>query len=104
MKPCVEMAVLDLPERCHVVLPGLPAGANIALCVLGETGVRLTLMNLGDTEEAQGLVRAFNASLGISTQAERALLAGCLLGWGDQLERSLRIQRVTSRPDSCTLH
>jgi hypothetical protein len=95
---------LELPERCHVVLPGLPAGANVALCILGEAGVRLTLMNLGETEEAQSLVRAFNASLGISAQAERAMLAGCLLGWGDQLERSLHVQRQMRCPDTCMLH
>lgn len=94
----------DLPERCHVVLPGLPAGANVALCVRGETGVRLTVMNLGDTEAARGLVRAFNASLGISVEAERAMLAGCLLGWRHQLERARCDHRDVLRPMECTLH
>jgi len=65
---------------------------------------RMHWMNLGETEAAQGLVRAFNASLGISAQAERAMLAGCLLGWGDQLERSPHVQRAMRRPDTCTLH
>ena len=101
---CEVQGGLELPERCHVVLPGLPAGANVALCILGEAGVRLTLMNLGETEAAQGLVRAFNASLGISAQAERAMLAGCLLGWSDQGERSRFGQRATWRPDTRTLH
>lgn len=102
---CQVREGLDLPERCHVVLPGLPAGANVALCILGETGVRLTLMNLGETEAAQGVVRAFNASLGISARAERAMLAGCMLGWGDPLERTHAGQRATARrPDPCTLH
>ena len=94
----------DLPERCHVVLPGLPAGANVALCVRGETGVRLTLMNLGDTEAARGLIRAFNASLGISAEAERAMLEGCLLGWRHQLESARCDHREMRRPMTATLH
>lgn len=71
----------ELPLRCHVVLPGMPAGSNIALCVLGERGVRLTAINLGEAAEAQTIVRALNSGLDISEQAERAMLAGCLLGW-----------------------
>ena len=35
-----EMA--RLPLRCHVVLPGLPAGANVAVCEWGSHGVRIT--------------------------------------------------------------
>jgi hypothetical protein len=66
--------------------------------------VRLTLMNLGDTEAARGLIRAFNASLGISAEAERAMLAGCLLGWRDQLESARRDHRGVFRPMECTLH
>ena len=95
---------LDLPERCHVVLPGLPAGANVALCVRGETGVRLTPMNFGDTEAARSMVRAYNASLGISAEAERAMLAGCLRGWGPQLESGRCDHREMRRPMTCTLH
>lgn len=101
---CEVQGGLELPERCHVVLPGLPAGANVALCIRGEAGVRLTPMSLGETEAAQGLVRAFNASLGISAHAERAMLSGCLLGWSDQLECSRFGQRATWRPDARTLH
>lgn len=71
----------ELPLRCHVVLPGMPAGANIAICVFGERGVRLTAINLGEAAEAQSIVRALNSGLGISEQAERAMLVGCLLGW-----------------------
>jgi hypothetical protein len=71
----------DLPERCHTVLPGLPAGGNVALCVRGESGVRMTALNLGSADEASVIVRAFNASLGIDVEHEKALLAGCLLGW-----------------------
>ena len=96
--------VSELPERCHVVLPGLPAGANIALCLLGEAGVRLTLINLGDAEAAQVSVRAINASLGISAQAERAMLAGCLLGWGDRLAMAQDVRHAMRHPASCPLH
>jgi hypothetical protein len=71
----------DLPLRCHVVLPGLPAGSNVAICVRGEQGVRLTRLDFGDAQQASAIVRAFNASLGIPAAAERAMLAGCLLGW-----------------------
>ena len=81
MKPCVEMAGLDLPERCHTVLPGLPAGSNVALCVRGESGVRLTALDFGPSIDASAIVRAFNASLGIDVEQEKALLAGCLFGW-----------------------
>ena len=95
----------NLPERCHVVLPGLPAGANVALCVLGEAGVRLTLMNLGDTTAARCLVRAFNASLGINADAERAMLAGCLGGWGHQRESERSgHHREMRRPMTAILH
>jgi hypothetical protein len=101
---CDLQGGFELPERCHVVLPGLPAGANVALCVLGEAGVRLTVINLGETEAAQGLVRGFNASLGIGAQAERAMLEGCLLGWSDQVDCSRFGQRATWRPHTRTLH
>ena len=79
----LDAALCDaaLPERCHTVLPGLPAGSNIAICVRGEKGVRLTRLNFGDSEAASGVVRAFNASLGVDAIAERAMLMGCLLGW-----------------------
>ena len=36
-----EMA--GLPLRCHVVLPGLPAGANVAVCE------RASMLPIGDT-------------------------------------------------------
>jgi hypothetical protein len=81
VKPWVEKAVLDLPERCHTVLPGLPAGSNVALCVRGESGVRLTLLDFGPSNDAGAIVRAFNASLGIDVEQEKAMLAGCLFGW-----------------------
>jgi len=74
-----------LPQRCHVVLPGLPAGGNVAICVRGERGVRMTRMHLGNTEAAWRIVRAFNASLGIDAAAEHAMLAGCLIGWNSEL-------------------
>ena len=81
MKLGVEMAALDLPERCHTVLPGLPAGGNVALCVRGESGVRLTALDLGPSNDASAVVRALNASLGIDVEQEKAMLAGCLFGW-----------------------
>jgi hypothetical protein len=74
-----------LPTRCHVVLPGLPAGRNVAVCARGERGVRMTRLNLGDTVAARRIVRAFNDSLGIDAAAEHAMLAGCLIGWDSEL-------------------
>lgn len=82
--------VHGLPRLCYAVLPGLPAGGNIAICVRGEEGVRLTRMGMGATQRARAIVRAFNASLGIGAEAERAMLAGCLFGWKrEQLEASV---------------
>ncbi len=74
-----------LPRRCHVVLPGLPAGGNVAVCVHGTRGVRMTRIDLGDTQAARRLVRAINDSLGIDAAAEHAMLAGCLVGWSSAL-------------------
>lgn len=31
-----------MPAQCHVVLPGLPVGSNVALCVFGQAGVGMT--------------------------------------------------------------
>ena len=73
--------VHGLPRLCYAVLPGLPAGGNIAICVRGEEGVRLTRMDMGETQRARAIVRSFNASMGIGAAAERAMLAGCLFGW-----------------------
>ena len=42
-----------LPRLCFVVLPGLPAGGNIAICVRGEQGVRLTRMDMGQSPRAR---------------------------------------------------
>lgn len=52
-----------LPRSCHVVLPGLPAGGNVAVCVRGAHGVRMTNIDLGDWQTARRLVRAINGSL-----------------------------------------
>lgn len=76
--------VHGLPRLCFVVLPGLPAGGNIAICVRGEHGVRVTRMDMGQTLRARAIIRAFNASLGIDATAERAMLAGCLFGWDQE--------------------
>ena len=71
-----EMA--GLPLRCHVVLPGLPAGANVAVCERGSHGVRITSIDLGGFSTARRLVRALNDALGIDAAAEHAMLVGCL--------------------------
>lgn len=70
-----------LPERCHVVLPGLPAGGNVVVCVRGEIGVRVTPLNLGCYAEAKQVITGLNRSLSIGESAERAMLIGCLFGW-----------------------
>lgn len=93
----VEAHPLDghaLPDRCHVVLPGMPAGSNIALCVRGERGVRITSIACCSATSAGTLVRAFNASLGIDERQERAMLMGCLFGW-DAEQRRWRVQSST---------
>ena len=70
-----------LPWRCHVVLPELPAGANVAVCEHGTNGVRMTSIDLGAFPIARRLVRALNETLGIDAVAEHAMLVGCLRGW-----------------------
>ena len=74
-----------LPHCCHVVLPGLPAGSNVAVCVRGVQGVRMTRIDLGDWQAARRLVRAINGSLGIDAAAEHAMLVGCLRSWDSEL-------------------
>ena len=78
-----EMA--GLPLRCHVVLPGLPAGANVAVCERGNHGVRITSIDLGGFSTARRLVRALNDTLGIDAAAEHAMLVGCLRGWSREV-------------------
>ena len=74
-----------LPLRCHVVLPGLPAGANVAVCERGSHGVRITSIDLGGFSGARRLVRAINDSIGIDAAAEHAMLVGCLRGWNSAM-------------------
>ena len=74
-----------LPLRCHVVLPGLPAGANVAVCERGSHGVRITSIDLGGFSTARRLVRALNDALGIDAAAEHAMLVGCLRGWNGEV-------------------
>jgi len=74
-----EMAGLSL--RCHVVLPGLPAGANVAVCERGSHGVRITCIDLAVFSTERRLVRALNGALGIDAVAEHAMLVGCLRVW-----------------------
>ena len=78
-----EMA--RLPLRCHVVLPGLPAGANVAVCERGSHGVRITGIDLGGFSKARRMVRALNDALGIDAAAEHAMLVGCLRGWNGEV-------------------
>ena len=49
-----------LPLRCHVVLPGLPAGANVTVCELGTSGVRMTSSGPGSFSTGRRLVRALD--------------------------------------------
>lgn len=42
----------NLPERCFVVLPGVPTRQNVFVCVRGELGVQATRMDFGDYEAA----------------------------------------------------
>ena len=70
-----------LPERCHVVLPGLPQGSNVVVCVRGMLGVQPTSLNLGCYAEAKRVISELNRSLSIGESAERAMLVGCLFGW-----------------------
>ena len=77
-----------LPLRCHVVLPGLPAGANVAVCERGTNGVRMTSIDLGGFSTARRLVRALNDALGIDAAAEHAMLVGCLRGWNSEVAGS----------------
>lgn len=74
-----------LPRCCHVVLPGLPAGGNVAVCVCGAHGVHMTNIDLGEWQAARRRVRAINDSLGIDAAAEHAMLAGCLRGWDSEM-------------------
>lgn len=76
-----------LPERCFVVLPGVPKGQNVFVCVRGELGVQATRLDFGDYGAATRVVRELNEALGVRPTAERAMLVGCLVGWsGDQIE------------------
>lgn len=70
-----------LPAWCLLALPGLPAGANVVMCVQGEQGVRLTSLDFGSYVAARRTVRALNRSLDIDETAERSMLIGCLIGW-----------------------
>ncbi len=101
-----------LPLRCHVVLPGLPAGANVAVCERGTQGVRMTSIDLGGFSTARRLVRALNDTLGIDAAAEHAMLVGCLRGWSceadgpDLLRAAVRcfMNLEQQAPDGRVLH
>jgi hypothetical protein len=86
MTGAIDREVLArLPLRCHVVLPGLPAGANVAVCERGTSGVHITSIDLGGFSTARRLVRALNDTLGIDAAAEHAMLVGCLRGWSREV-------------------
>ena len=74
-----------LPLRGHAVLPGRPAGANVAACERGSHGVRITSIDLGGFSTARRLVRALNDAHGIDAAAEHAMLVGCLRGWNGEV-------------------
>jgi hypothetical protein len=76
----------DLPVRCHVVVPGMPPGRNIAVVVRGVPGVRFTGLDFGSSPTAHVLVRALNVASGVSAAAGRLMLAGAMLGWGSVWE------------------
>jgi hypothetical protein len=76
---------LGWPWRCHVVLPGLPVGANVAVCERGTNGVRMTNIDLGGFSTARRVIRALNDALGIDAAAEHAMLVGCLRGWNSEV-------------------
>ncbi len=89
-----------LPERCFVVLPGVPTRQNVFVCVRGELGVQATRMDFGDYEAATRVVRELNDALGVGPIAVRAMLVGCLTGWN-------RVQRefgFECRPMGATVH
>lgn len=90
-----------LPQRCHVVLPGLPAGGNVVVCVRGEIGVRVTPMDLGCYAEAKRVISGLNRSLSIGECVERAMLIGCLFGWDGRAAVELA---APPRPTGVTLH
>ena len=88
------------PERCFVVLSGVPTRQNFFVCVRGELGVQATRMDFGDYEAATRVVRELNDALGVGPMAVRAMLVGRLTGWN-------RVQRGVGfecRPMGATVH
>lgn len=75
---------LDLPARCHVVLPGFPAGGNVFVAVRGRDGLEHTGLDLGDESAAREQVSAINACAGILPVQAHAMLIGAMRGWGDR--------------------
>lgn len=70
-----------LPAHCHVVIPGLQPGANVALATYGLEGLVFTKLNFGETHAARAAIRILNAANGISAVEEHAMLAGSMFGW-----------------------
>jgi hypothetical protein len=99
-----------LPTECHVVIPGLPAGKNVAVLKRWREGFEITLLNFGDTAAARRLVRRLNAAKGISAAEEHAMLAGACFGWHvphanpQYLVRYDRRFSVARDPDKHTVH
>jgi hypothetical protein len=89
-----------LPERCFVVLPGVPKGQNVFVCVRGEFGVQATRMDFGDYEAATRVVHELNNALGIGPMAVRAMLVGCLTGW-NSVQREFGVECC---PMGATVH
>jgi hypothetical protein len=70
-----------LPKECLVVIPGLPAGENVAVSKRWCDGLEITQLNFGDTAAARLAVRRLNAAKGTTAAEEHAMLAGACFGW-----------------------
>jgi hypothetical protein len=65
-----------LPKECLVVIPGLPAGKNVAVSKRWREGLEITQLNFGDEAAARLRVRRLNAVKGTTAVEEHAMLAG----------------------------
>jgi len=67
---------------CYIVVPGQPPSTAIGAVEFGESGYYATTYNHCQTvEECRALVDHINASLGISSEVELAMLIGSMRGW-----------------------
>lgn len=82
-------------DRCFVVLPSQPRGRNVAVCERGRIGVRVTSVDLGETDKARQAVRELNAALGVSPAAQREMVSCALHGWA-RASLSIAVQAAPS--------